>query len=147
VGHVVPLRILILVWGALIVLTWVTVSATFIDLGNLNIFIALGIAVVKSSLVVLYFMHLRYDNPFHGFVFVTAVLFVMLLIGFALIDTKEYAPEMIPGYAPAMDAAQNAGAPVTPAPSAAPSAPPATGTTTPPGPAQAGTPPSTTTGQ
>src|SRR5688572_23420157 len=102
-GHVVPMRVLLLVWGALMVLTWVTVSVTYIDLGNLNIVIALGIAVIKSSFVVLYFMHLRYDNPFNAVIFISSVLFVMLFIGFALIDRNEYAPELIPGYAPAME--------------------------------------------
>jgi cytochrome c oxidase subunit 4 len=106
--HVVPLRVLLLVWGALMALTWATVSATFIDLGNLNIVIALSIAVVKSAFVVLYFMHLRYDNPFNAFIFMTSVVFVMLFIGFALIDRKEYAPELIPGYAPAMEEARAA---------------------------------------
>jgi len=101
--HVVPMRVLLLVWGTLMVLTWLTVSATFIDLGNMNIVIALTIAVIKASLVVLYFMHLRYDNPFNAFVFIASILFVMLFIGFALIDRSEYAPELIPGYGPAME--------------------------------------------
>jgi cytochrome c oxidase subunit 4 len=113
------------------VLTWATVSATFIDLGNLNIVIALGIAVIKASLVVLYFMHLRYDNPFNAFVFIASVLFVMLFIGFALIDRKEYAPELIPNYAPAMDQA-NAPAGGAAAPAGAPAgSAPATGATPP----------------
>jgi cytochrome c oxidase subunit 4 len=122
VGHVVPLRVLFLVWGALIVLTWVTVAATFFDLGNFNIFIALGIAVIKSSLVVLYFMHLRYDNPFNGIIFVISILFVMLFISFTLIDSKEYSPEMIPGYSPAMDQAASQAA--SPAPAAGETAAP-----------------------
>ena len=60
VGHVVPLPLLGAVIGALIVLTWLTVFVTNFDLGSLNIFIALGIAVVKGALVVLFFMHLRW---------------------------------------------------------------------------------------
>jgi cytochrome c oxidase subunit 4 len=112
------------------VLTWVTVSATFIDLGNLNIVIALGIAVVKASLVVLYFMHLRYDNPFNAFVFIASVLFVMLFIGFALIDRQEYAPELIPNYAPAMDQASSPSGAAAPAGTPAGAAP-ATGATPP----------------
>ena len=98
--HVVPTKVLVAVWLTLIVLTWLTVSATKIDLGGLNIFIALGIAVVKSAFVALYFMHLRYDKPFHGVVFVVALLFVALFISFALLDTKQYHPDTIPGYAP-----------------------------------------------
>jgi cytochrome c oxidase subunit 4 len=96
-GHVVPMRILIGTWAALVVLTWLTVSATTIDLGNLNIVIALSIAVVKSALVVLFFMHLKYDKPFHAIVFVSATLFVVLFITLALMDTRSYADSKIPG--------------------------------------------------
>ena len=99
-GHAVPLRILAGVWAILLVLTWVTVSATKIDVGNLNIVIALGIAVVKSTFVALYFMHLRWDRPFNAVVFVGALLFVMLFITLALMDTRQYQPTLIPGYAP-----------------------------------------------
>ncbi len=109
--HVVPTKVLVGVWAALIVLTWLTVSATKVDLGSLNIYIALGIAVVKSAFVALYFMHLRYDRPFHGVVFVVAVLFVALFISFALLDTKEYQPDTIPGYAPAIVPEASAGTP------------------------------------
>lgn len=125
--HVVPMRVLLLVWGTLMVLTWLTVSATFIDLGNLNIVIALGIAVIKSSLVVLYFMHLRYDNPFNGFIFMASVLFVMLFIGFALIDRSEYAPELIPGYAPKMEKVNATAEGATPPAGLAGAATPASG--------------------
>jgi cytochrome c oxidase subunit 4 len=124
--HVVPMRVLLLVWGALMVLTWVTVSVTYIDLGNLNIMIALGIAVIKSSMVVLYFMHLRYDNPFNAVIFIASILFVMLFIGFALIDRTEYAPELIPGYAPAMEKVNST---AEGAPAGAAGAAPATSTT------------------
>ncbi|MGQ0720920.1 MAG: cytochrome C oxidase subunit IV family protein [Candidatus Eiseniibacteriota bacterium] len=99
VGHIVPLRILFGTWAALIVLTVVTVGSTYIDLGDLNIVIALLIAVVKSAFVVLFFMHLKYDKPFHAIVFVSATLFVMLFISLALMDSKEYLPSKIPGYA------------------------------------------------
>ena len=100
--HVVPIKVLVGVWLTLIFLTWLTVSATTIDLGGLNIFLALGIAVIKSAFVALYFMHLRYDKPFHGVIFIVALLFVALFISFALLDTTQYHPDTIPGYAPGM---------------------------------------------
>jgi len=62
--------------------------------------VALAVAVVKSTLVALFFMHLRWDKPFNAIVFISALLFVFLFITFALLDTKEYRPAMIPGYAP-----------------------------------------------
>ena len=100
VGHVVPVRILLATGIALLILTGITVLAAKIDLGELNIWIALAIAVLKGSIVVLFFMHLRYDRPFNGIVLVTSLAFVALFISFALTDTKEYAPDVYPGDAP-----------------------------------------------
>ena len=102
VSHVVPMKVLVAVWAALMVLTVVTVAVVKVDLGSLNLWIAMGIATLKGSIVVLYFMHMRYDRPFNAIVFVTALLFVMLFVSIALIDTKAYEPEMVPGYAPGM---------------------------------------------
>jgi cytochrome c oxidase subunit 4 len=93
VGHVVPIKLLVAVGMALLVLTWITVAAMKIDLGDGNIYLALGIAVVKASLVALFFMHLRWDRPFNAFVFVTSIAFVALFIAFALTDSSEYRPE------------------------------------------------------
>ena len=97
VGHVVPVRILAATGIALLILTVFTVWVAGFDLGNLNIWAALAIAVLKGSLVVLFFMHLRYDRPFNGVVFVTSLALVALFISFALTDTREYAPDIVPG--------------------------------------------------
>jgi cytochrome c oxidase subunit 4 len=100
VGHVVPLPLLGAVIAALMVLTWLTVFVTKFDLGSLNIFVALGIAVIKGALVVLFFMHLRWDAPINGIVLISSLLLVFLFVGFALMDSAAYAPDQIPGYAP-----------------------------------------------
>jgi cytochrome c oxidase subunit 4 len=107
-SHAVPLRVLAAVWGALVILTWITISATRMDLGAFNIVIALTIAVVKSAYVVLYFMHLRYDRPFNAVILISAIAFVALFIGFLLMDTKGYQPDVIPGYAPEIEASRSA---------------------------------------
>ncbi len=99
-GHIVPLRVLAGVWLVLLGLTVVTVAATRVDLGGFNLWLALAIATLKASLVVLYFMHMRYDRPMNAIVFLTALLFVMLFVSFALMDTRAYEPDLIPGYAP-----------------------------------------------
>lgn len=104
VGHVVPKYILWGTWAALMVLTVLTVAVTYKDLGSLNLFIAMAIATVKASLVVLFFMHLRWDAPFNAIVFISSLVFVALFIYLALIDTDAYKPNIIPGYAPAMQA-------------------------------------------
>jgi cytochrome c oxidase subunit 4 len=100
--HVVPMRVLVAVWLSLMVLTVITVAATWVDLGSLNLWLALAIATLKASLVLLYFMHMRYDHPFNAIVFIGALLFVMLFVVLALMDTRAYQPELIPGYAPGM---------------------------------------------
>jgi cytochrome c oxidase subunit IV len=104
VGHVVPIRTLLGVLAALLVLTIATVAITLVDMGNLNVVFALGIAFVKGTLVLLYFMHLRWDRPFHAIVIVSAVAFVTLFIGFTLVDALQYHADLIPGYAPGMTA-------------------------------------------
>lgn len=90
--HVTSLRLLASVLAALLFLTFVTVAVTWVDLGDLNIVIALLIAVLKAMFVALYFMHLRWDAPFNSLVFATALIFLALFIGISLMDTAEYQP-------------------------------------------------------
>jgi cytochrome c oxidase subunit 4 len=100
VGHIVPVRILAATAIALLILTVITVVVASYDFGNLNIWVALAIAVIKASLVVAFFMHLKYDRPFNTIVFVASISFVALFISFALTDTTEYAPVVDEGNAP-----------------------------------------------
>jgi cytochrome c oxidase subunit 4 len=102
VGHVTSIRLLVTVWIALMIGTWLTVTATYVDLGSLNIWIGLANATVKALLVGLYFMHLRWDKPFNAFVFLASFAFLALFIGFAMMDTAHYLPRMNPGFAPGM---------------------------------------------
>jgi cytochrome c oxidase subunit IV len=99
-SHVLSPRTLLAVWAALVVLTWVTVAATRVNLGGFNLWMALGIATTKASLVALYFMHLRYDRPVNAIIFLGTLLFVLLFVGLALVDTTSYQHDLIPGYAP-----------------------------------------------
>lgn len=97
-SHVASLRLLVVVLIALMFGTWLTVSATYVDLGALNIWIGLAIATAKAVLVGLYYMHLRWDKPFNAFVFISAFAFLFLFIGFALMDTGHYQEVIIPGW-------------------------------------------------
>jgi cytochrome c oxidase subunit 4 len=102
-AHAVPLWMLAAVFGALIVLTVITVAVTYVDLGALNIWVALAIAAVKGVLVAEVFMHLRWDRPFNRILLVGAIAAVVLFIGISLLDSQTYQPEMIPGHAPAIE--------------------------------------------
>jgi len=97
VGHIVAIPILAATGGALLVLTVITVWAASFDFGVANVWIALAIAVLKGSLVVLFFMHLRWDRPFNGIVFVASLAFLAIFISFTMTDTFEYRPTLDEG--------------------------------------------------
>lgn len=93
-AHVMPVKVLLGVWAALIVLTVVTVWSAQYDLGRIDLVAAMGIATVKATLVALYFMHLRYDKGFHTVVILGALLFVALFVSMSLLDRAAYQPEI-----------------------------------------------------
>lgn len=101
-GHVMPLKILIGVFGTLVVFTVLTVGVTYIDLGNYNLYVAMGIAGIKASLVLLFFMHLLYDRPFNAIVFIGCLVFVTLFISLSLTDITASRGRIKQGQAPAM---------------------------------------------
>ena len=112
--HIVPPSVLLGVYGILVVLTVATVAITHFDLdklnlGKLNILAALAIAFVKAAFVVLYFMHLRYDTPFNAVVLLSALFFVAVFLGFAMMDTSEYKPNYEPPGTRIMVTSQNGG--------------------------------------
>ena len=77
--HVVPLRVYLAIFAALLVLTGATVAVAKLDLGALNNVVALGIATVKAVLVVLWFMHVKYSSRL-TWVFVAAGFFWLFLL-------------------------------------------------------------------
>jgi cytochrome c oxidase subunit 4 len=85
--HIVPKSVLLKVFGGLIVLTILTVAAAYVPFGPLAVPVAIGIAVTKASLVVLYFMHLKYDNPVNALTFTIGSIFVVVFVAITLLDT------------------------------------------------------------
>lgn len=85
--HIIPLKTLLTVFGALVLLTIFTVISAQWDLGPLNVPLALAIATVKAGLVVAFFMALKYDNRVNAMVFSFGVIFVVLFLSFTVFDT------------------------------------------------------------
>lgn len=85
--HILPLKIYFGVAAALLVLTVITVIVAQFHFGEFNLLIAMVVAVIKASLVALYFMHLRYDNRIYAVVFVGSLLFLGVFITFTMLDT------------------------------------------------------------
>jgi cytochrome c oxidase subunit 4 len=78
--HVVSWKLYALIFGALCVLTAVSVLVTGYDFGPFNLIVALGVAITKASLVVLFFMHARYSPKLTGVVIATAIAFFVILV-------------------------------------------------------------------
>src|SRR6266536_3135088 len=78
--HVVPVGTYVLVFLALMVGTLLTVGASYLDLGMWNTPVAMLIAVTKASLVVLFFMHLKYGSKLFWVWVGAAIFFVLLLV-------------------------------------------------------------------
>ncbi len=97
-GHVVPLKIYFTVFFSLMVLTALTVMAAFVDLGAVNNIVALAIACTKASLVILFFMHVRYSDRLVQLSVVTGLLFVLILMAFTLADpmTRAWVRPVVP---------------------------------------------------
>jgi cytochrome c oxidase subunit 4 len=92
--HVLPPRVLLGTAAALLALTAVTVAVARVDLGAVNVAVALGVATVKATLVALFFMHLKYEHRFHLVVLVGATLFAVLFASFVLFDTAQVRPDV-----------------------------------------------------
>ncbi|MGB9771071.1 MAG: cytochrome C oxidase subunit IV family protein [Candidatus Kapaibacteriota bacterium] len=72
--HLIPYGTYLLVWLSLISLTVLTVTIAGIDFGRISLFIALLIAAVKSTLVINYFMHIKYDSLLFKFFLLVALV-------------------------------------------------------------------------
>ena len=86
--HIVPLKILWGVFGGLIFLTILTVfTAKRVDIGPLNFPLAITIALTKATLVVAFFMALKWDNRVNLLIFSLGFVFVVVFLSFTLFDT------------------------------------------------------------
>jgi cytochrome c oxidase subunit 4 len=88
--HIVPVKVYLAVFATLLVLTATTTVVSAIDLGPWNTVVALGIAVIKATLVVLFFMHAKYSPRLIGVVIVGGLfwLAILLLITFSDFATR-----------------------------------------------------------
>ena len=84
--HIVSPRIYLAVGAALLVGTGLTVAVSFIDLGVFNPIIALAIAVVKATLVVLFFMHVKYSTKLTKLTVFAGIFMFLVLISMTLAD-------------------------------------------------------------
>ncbi|MCP4686114.1 MAG: oxidase [bacterium] len=87
--HILPLQTYLGIGSALLILTVVTVWVATIDLGPINLLVAMIIAAAKASLVALFFMHLKYDNKLYAVILLGALLFLAAFVVFTMFDTMD----------------------------------------------------------
>jgi cytochrome c oxidase subunit IV len=84
--HIVPPRVYFAVFGALIALTAITTAVSFVDLGPWSTVVALGIAFIKATLVVLFFMHVKYSPRLTQVTIAGGLFWLAILIALTLSD-------------------------------------------------------------
>ena len=85
-GHISPKSTYFTIFGALMACTALTVLAAFVNLGNLNFPVALTIAVFKATLVILFFMHVKYSSKLTKLVVGVAFFFLGIMLTLTLSD-------------------------------------------------------------
>jgi cytochrome c oxidase subunit 4 len=84
--HVSPVWVFTAVFVTLLMLTIITYVVSFMGLGAASLPVAMTVAAIKATLVIGWFMHLKYEDRFYMFVFVTSFLFIGIFFTFTLGD-------------------------------------------------------------
>ena len=84
--HLVPYHVFVNVWLALVGLTLVTVGASYLDLKQMTMFTAMLIACVKISLVIMYFMHVRYDSKIISYFLIACLVTYAIFVALTFAD-------------------------------------------------------------
>ncbi len=85
-SHIFEYSTLLKILLALFVLTGITVGVSYLDLGKLNVWIALLIASCKGTLVLMYFMHMKFEGKVLAYSFLGTIFFLGIMISFTFWD-------------------------------------------------------------
>ena len=83
---IVPVKYYVATLVSLLILTFITVGVALVDFGSFNTIIALGIAVIKATIVLCIFMGLYWDEAFNRVIVIGSATFFALFIAFLLVD-------------------------------------------------------------
>lgn len=85
-GHVSSIKLYVGIFLTLMALTAITIVVAYVNLGPWNKVVALGIASTKATLVVLYFMHVKYASRMTKLIVVSGFFFLMILLSLTMLD-------------------------------------------------------------
>jgi cytochrome c oxidase subunit IV len=117
-SHIAPKSMYYSIFGILMVLTVVTVFAAFNDLGILNFPVALGIAITKATLVILFFMHAKYSSKLTKLFVGMSFFFLIIMFALTLTDYMSRGLRTYPGGAGGAGYGVRSAAPAHEAPAA-----------------------------
>jgi cytochrome c oxidase subunit 4 len=86
-AHVASVKFYVGILAILVMFTLLTVAVASIHLGPLNLAVAIAIASAKATLVVMFFMHLKYDNRFNATIVIISLLFIGVFFAYTMNDT------------------------------------------------------------
>lgn len=84
--HIAPKSMYFAVFGALMALTFITVAVSYVDLGRANVLVALAVAGIKATLVVLWFMHVKHNTPLIKLTVATGFLWLIFMFSIMFSD-------------------------------------------------------------
>ena len=84
--HLVPYALYVKVWAALLTLTALTLAISCVDMKHVTVLTVLLIASVKSALVVLYFMHIRFEQRIYAYMILTVLAIYIVFVGLTFVD-------------------------------------------------------------
>ena len=96
-GHISPKSTYYAIFGALMVLTAVTVGVAFVNLGAFNFPVAMAIAITKGTLVILFFMHVKYSSQLTKLFVGMAFFFMAIMFGLTMTDYMSRGMRTYPG--------------------------------------------------
>ena len=93
-AHIASVKSYVGIFLVLMVLTLITVLVAYVNLGQLNKVVALGIASIKATLVILYFMHVKYSSRLTKLVVASGFFFLIILLSLTMVDygSREWTP-------------------------------------------------------
>ncbi|HEY8132262.1 MAG TPA: cytochrome C oxidase subunit IV family protein [Thermoanaerobaculia bacterium] len=85
-GHIAPARSYVLIFALLMVFTAITVAVAFTNLGAFNFPVAISIAIVKATLVILFFMHVKYSSHLTKLIIGSGVFLLLVMFSLTMTD-------------------------------------------------------------
>jgi cytochrome c oxidase subunit 4 len=84
--HISSVKLYVAIFLTLMLMTAITVAVAYVNIGAMNKVVAVGIATFKATLVVLYFMHVKYQSHLTKLVVVSGFFFLIILLGLTMVD-------------------------------------------------------------